>query len=123
MTKRARDYLRRAGFVCGVVPALVLGAGPVRAEGVRTIETVTGVCRYQGGTVEGAAVAVPPGAEQTGIICRVYENGVQIGGCGGVLNSSAAACVGPAVGLGAPVVCTYAWAIYPRATVYDQHCE
>lgn len=123
MTKRTRHHLRRAGVLCGIVPALLLGPSPVRADSTRTIETVTGICRYQGGTVEGAAAAVPPGAEQTGIVCRVYENGVQIGGCGGGLNASVAVCVGPAVGLGAPVVCTYAWAVYRRATVYDEHCE
>lgn len=123
MTKTAGQYLRRAGVLFGAVPAFVLGATPVQADTARTIETVTGVCHYNYGTVEGAAVAVPPGATQTGIVCRVYENGIQIGGCAGGLNGPAAACAGPVVGLGPPVVCTYAWAVYPRATVYDQHCE
>ncbi|HYO60964.1 MAG TPA: hypothetical protein VEU29_03595 [Actinomycetota bacterium] len=123
MVKTDKRSLRRIAFVAGVVPALVAWAVPVRADVTRVIEKVTGVCHYSAGTVEGAAAAVPPGATQTGIVCNVYENGVHIGGCGGVLNASAAACVGPAVGLGAPVICTYAWAVYPRATVEDRHCE
>lgn len=117
-----KSLLRRAGLVCGIVPALVLGTTPVRADVARTIETVNGVCHYSAGTVEGAAAAIPPGARQTGIVCRVYENGVQIGGCGGALDASAAVCTGPVVGLSEPVVCTYAWAVYPRATVYDEYC-
>ena len=120
MVRTPKRGLRRLGFVAGLVPALVLGATPV---GASTIEKVAGVCHYQAGTVEGAAAAVPPGATQTGIICNVYENGVHIGGCGGVVSASAAACVGPAVGLGAPLVCTYAWAVYPRATVEYSNCE
>lgn len=123
MRKSARHYLGRAGFVCGVVPALLLGTTPVRADVSRTIETVQGVCHYTAGTVEGAAVSLPP-ASQTGIICRVYENGIQIGGCAGAANAPAAACTGPVVGFGPPVVCTYAWAVYARGTiVYDEHCE
>lgn len=122
MTKRPRLHLRRAAFMGGVIPALVLASVPVRAD-VATIETVTGVCHYTAGTVEGAAVSAPP-ARQVGITCNVYENGVHIGGCGGALDAPAAACTGPVVGFGAPVVCTYAWAVYARGTtVYDEHCQ
>lgn len=117
-----RRYLGRAGVVFGVVPALVLGTSPVRA-GTRTIETVNGICHYTAGTVEGVAVSVPP-ARQTGIVCTVFENGIQIGGCGGAADAPAAACTGPVVGFGPPVVCTKAWAVYARGTiVYDEHCE
>lgn len=123
MRNKISRLLTRAGIVAGMVPAVVLGATPVQADVTRVIEKVVGQCVYQGGTVEGAAAAVPPGATQTGIICRVYENGVQVGGCGGGLNGPAAACVGPVVSFGPPLVCTYAYAVYPRATVYDSHCE
>ncbi|MDQ3952738.1 MAG: hypothetical protein M3279_07235 [Actinomycetota bacterium] len=122
MTSR-RNRVARAGAVAGLVAAFALGTTPARATAARPIETVTGVCRYQGGTVEGAAVAFNYSAKQTGIVCNVYENGVHIGGCGAVLNATAAACVGPAVGLQAPTVCTYAWAEYEYTTVYDEHCE
>lgn len=120
MKNRARKYALAAAS--GLVPALLLGAGSVNAD-VRVIETVTGECVYQGGTVEGAAAAIPPGATQTGITCRVYENGVQVGGCHGGLNGPAAACAGPVTSFGPPIVCTSAYAVYPRATVYDNHCN
>lgn len=122
MTK-IRKLLVRAGTMTGIVSALVLGTSPVQA--LVTIETVTGVCRYQAGTVEGVAAAVPPGlsVRQTGIVCNVYEGGRHIGGCSGALPSATAACVGPVVGTGPPTVCTYAYAYYGNTLVEDAHCE
>lgn len=117
-----RSFLR-AGVLTGLVSVLSFAAPAVHAD-VRTIETVTGTCHYTAGTVEGGAVAVHPGARQTGIVCNVYENGKHIGGCSGGLNGPTAACIGPVVGVGPPVVCTYAYALYGDDTmVTDEHCE
>ena len=84
---------------------------------------VTGTCRFQGATIEGAAAGTAP--DQTGIICRVYDaQGVLRGGCGMFVPGAAAACAAPTeVVLGPPTVCTEAYAVYPWGTIREGYCE
>lgn len=115
-----RWRLLSLGTAVLVVAAVLFPVRPARAG----VQDVIGTCQFQGATVEGIAVSVPPAARQVAIVCTVYEHGVARGGCGLVLPAPAATCAGPTgVVLGPPTVCTYAWAVFPSGTAYDEHCD
>lgn len=83
-----------------------------------------GDCGFQGATIEGFAVSsgVP---EQTGIVCRVYDqHNVLRGGCSVFVPGASASCAAPTeVVLGPPRVCTEAFAVYSWGTVREEHCS
>lgn len=119
-----RRFFFRGGTLALVVLAFALGTAPVRANVAAPVEGVTGECLFQGATIEGVAVSLPPTAVQTGIVCNVYENGAHRGGCGLILEAPAAACAfATRPVIGPPTVCTYAFAVFRSGrTVYDEHC-
>lgn len=106
-----------------IPPAPVPPDDPVGAVTDTISAAVSGKCLFQGATIEGAATGTL--AEQTGIICRVYDtHWVQRGGCATFLPGSAAACAAPTEPLlGPPIVCYEAYAVYAWGTLTEGGCE
>lgn len=106
-----------------MVPTPVPPSDPIGTVNDMIAAGVTGQCLFQGATIEGAAAGTLP--DQTGVVCRVYdERGVMRGGCAMFTPGSAAACAAPTDPvLGPPTVCTELYATYSWGTIREAFCE